>query len=122
ATVAERGAVQLVRPRLGREQDRREAPAVLGGGTRRQDFEFLDAFQAVREQRPTVVVLFVVEAIDEHVEVAPAAAGKRHVVGGSTVCRRPRDRNLASTGQQVHHGGERSVEHGQLLHFGLPDG
>src|SRR5207249_2214764 len=73
ATVRSDRATKLIRARLRRKQDRRGTFPIFGRGTGRDRFEFLNAFQAVDDAGAAAVILFVVDAIDQHVVVLAAA-------------------------------------------------
>ena len=76
APVPEHRASDLIRARLRREKDGGQSFPVLGCSSRGQHLEFLDPFEAVCDHPAAAMILFVLDAVDEHVVVSAAAAAK----------------------------------------------
>jgi hypothetical protein len=97
---------------FGSDDDGCRTTPVLGGEVVQENLALLDALEGVVHDGAAILILVVVNAVDEHVEVAACGAAEGDVVV-RTVCG-----DFTRARKQGDHGGEASIKHRQFLHFG----
>src|SRR5580704_18857811 len=85
AEIEESGPMDFVATRFCGYQGVRRAPSELRIGAGGKDFEFLYALKTVWDHGAATSIFFVVDAIHQHVKVAPAAAADGNDVRRSAV-------------------------------------